>query len=177
MPSSFVTPLRYEPVIGKSRGGRQVYRITAPFVYDIGTLGSGVSVEVEAGFETDFASVPRLADDWFGLNPTGRHSKAVVIHDKLYSDPMLSAIIAELIFVEERAPLKVCGINMGKLYDKAKPRFAADLIMLEASGVLGVDLFTRHIHFLGVRIGGFKAFQSAQVKAFGAQSLKGDKYV
>lgn len=161
MTSSFVTPLEYAPIPGQRREGRQLYCLTSPFVYDIGFKGSGVTIEVEAGFETDFASIPRLADDLFGLNPMGRHNKAVVIHDKLYADANLAAIIAERIFIEERAPLSVCGLNLGKHYDKANPRFTADLIMLEASGVLGVNLSTRHIHFLGVRLGGRKAFQRA----------------
>lgn len=161
MASSFVTPLEYEALPGQRREGRQLFRLTAPFVYDIGFKGSAVTIEVERGFVTDFASIPRLADDLFGLNPMGRHNKAVVIHDKLYADPTLAEIIAERIFIEERAPLNVCGLNIGKLYDKAAPRFTADLIMLEASGVLGVNLFTRHIHYLGVRIGGRKAFKRA----------------
>ena len=159
MPSSFVTPLEYEKVPDCYREGRQLYRLLAPFVYDIGFKGSTVTIEVEQGFETDFASIPRTIDNLFGLNPTGRHNKAVVLHDKLYEDPDLAAMIAGRIFIEECAPLRVCGINIGKLYDKAKPRFTADIIMLEASGVLGVDLFTRHIHFLGVRLRGRKAFQ------------------
>ena len=159
MPSSFVTPLEYERIPGKCRGGRPLFRITAPFVYDIGFKGSGVTIEVERDFETDFASVPRRADDLFGLNPMGRHNKAVVLHDWLYANPIFTRVVAREIFIEERAPLKVCSLNVGKLYDKANPRFAADLIMLEASGVLGVNFLTRHIHFLGVRIGGRKAFQ------------------
>lgn len=162
MPSSFLTPLEYEAVPGLFWDGRQVYKILKPFVYEIGFKGSGVRIEVEAGFLTDFASIPPLADNLFGLNPMGRHNKAVVIHDKLYADPHLAEILAEWIFIEERAPLKVYGINVGKLYDKAKPRFTADLIMLEASGVLNVKHSTRHIHYLGVRIGGRKAFNHAQ---------------
>ena len=161
MTSSFVTPLEYAPIPGQRREGRQLYCLTSPFVYDIGFKGSGVTIEVESGFVMDFASIPRLADDLFGLNPMGTHNKAVVIHDKLYADPRLAEIIGERIFIEERAPLKVCGLNLGKLYDKNNPRFTADLIMLEASGVLGVNNFTRHIHYLGVRVGGRKAFKRA----------------
>lgn len=184
MPSTFVTPLKFEPayeiqgtaLLRKMRNGRPLFRVLEPFVYDIGFLGSGVTIEVELGFETDFASIPRVVDRLFGLNPTGRHNKASVIHDKLYKDPELAAIIAERIFIEERAPLNVCGLNVGKYYDKAKPRFSADLIMLEASGVLGVDLFTRHLHFLGVRFGGFEAFQRA-IAQNPQTTLKGDNYV
>lgn len=39
-------------------------------------------VRVPAGFETDFASIPRVL--WNLLPPTGRYGKAAVIHDYLY---------------------------------------------------------------------------------------------
>lgn len=39
-------------------------------------------IRVPAGFETDFASVPRLL--WPILDPTGPYGKAAVLHDWLY---------------------------------------------------------------------------------------------
>jgi|TARA_B110000263_G_scaffold204083_1_gene184277 hypothetical protein len=58
--------------------------VRAPYSYEIGELGSGDLITVEQGFQTDFASVPRL------LSPIvarwGQHGKAAVVHDYLYLD-------------------------------------------------------------------------------------------
>ncbi len=55
--SSFTTPLSYEPT-GTFRSGRPEYRVTAPFRYEVGEIGSGLVLTVEEGFVTDLASVP-----------------------------------------------------------------------------------------------------------------------
>lgn len=166
MSSSFTKPLKYERAMTRKgprvRNGRPLYVIIEPFQYDVGYEGSEISIHVEAGFETDFASVPRLADDWFGLNPSGRHNQAVVVHDVLYSCPALAQTVAEMVFAQKLAPLMAFGLDIGRFLHTPKARLAADLIMLEASEVLGVSFYTRHIHFLGVRLGGSGAFQRAQ---------------
>lgn len=46
-------------------------------------LDSGEVVNVVAGFETDFASVPRLF--WTLLPASGPHNRAAVVHDFLYA--------------------------------------------------------------------------------------------
>ncbi len=48
----------------------------------------GVSVDVPAGFETDFASVPRFF--WRIVPPFGRYSPAAVVHDFLYFSGQVS---------------------------------------------------------------------------------------
>jgi len=42
----------------------------------------GPTVRVQAGFTTDFASVPRPL--WWFAGPWGRHGRAAIIHDWLY---------------------------------------------------------------------------------------------
>jgi hypothetical protein len=65
--------------------GRKTWVVVDPFEYhtDIVTPGfpSGI-IYVPPGFETDFASVPRLF--WNILPPTGPYGKPAVIHDLLY---------------------------------------------------------------------------------------------
>ena len=46
-------------------------------------LDSGETVNVASGFETDFASVPRLF--WTLLPACGPHNRAAVVHDWLYA--------------------------------------------------------------------------------------------
>lgn len=56
--------------------------ILQPFGYDIGDKGSGNTVNVEVGFQTDFASIPRVL--WWLLPKWGKYGNAAVIHDWLY---------------------------------------------------------------------------------------------
>lgn len=52
------------------------------FSYDVGEEGSGETIEVPAGFITDFASIPRLF--WMIYPKWGKYGNAAVIHDYLY---------------------------------------------------------------------------------------------
>ena len=51
---------------------------------------------VPVGFKTDFASVPRLF--WNILPPTGRYTKAAILHDWLYNSHAVSKEDADGIF-------------------------------------------------------------------------------
>lgn len=94
MPYSGV--LRYEKIKGKeSYFGRPVYRLIEPFSWSDGKH----SVECEAGFQTDFASIP----EWIVfLNPKDKKWKeASVIHDKacrMTEDNLLTYRTADAIF-------------------------------------------------------------------------------
>lgn len=46
-------------------------------------LGGPKTVEIPAGTFTDFASTPRVI--WGIIAPAGRHSKAAIVHDYLYT--------------------------------------------------------------------------------------------
>lgn len=54
--------------------------ITGPYRYTVGQ--SGQTIEIPAGFVTDYASVPSIF--WNILGPHGRYGRATVIHDYLY---------------------------------------------------------------------------------------------
>lgn len=43
------------------------------------------TIEVPAGFETDLASIPRMARGWRGFEPTGLSRLPAVLHDWLYA--------------------------------------------------------------------------------------------
>lgn len=61
-------------------GGR--HRLTAPLIYQSDTLGT---IEVPAGFETDYASVPRLPFVYLLFGGIG--DEEAVLHDYLYTPP------------------------------------------------------------------------------------------
>jgi hypothetical protein len=53
---------------------------------------------IPAGFETDFASVPRLF--WNILPPIGLYTRAAIVHDYLYQTGLVSRKEADLIFLQ-----------------------------------------------------------------------------
>jgi len=53
-------------------------RVLEPIIYNI----DGHAIEVLPGWETDWASVPRLM--WRLFPPMGRHTFAAILHDYLY---------------------------------------------------------------------------------------------
>lgn len=78
--SSFTAPLRVEVLQGEVRG-RGTAQLLEGFVYEVGMLGSGDSIEAPAGFVTDFVSRP-----WWGgwlFSSFDGCAKAAVVHDAL----------------------------------------------------------------------------------------------
>jgi hypothetical protein len=75
------------------------------FGYDVGKEGSGDSVEVEIGFMTDFASIPRPL--WAFLPRWGKYGNAAVIHDWLYWEHKRTRKESDMIFREAMEVLKV----------------------------------------------------------------------
>jgi len=65
----------------------------------------GLNIVVPTGFETDFASVPRIF--WRVVPPWGRYSPAAVVHDYLYATAPVSRKEADKIFLEHMKTLKV----------------------------------------------------------------------
>ena len=77
-------PLRVEYLDGRKWRLLESFTYFDPtFRYDDDPPGvSGEFIDVQAGFVTDFASIPRAL--WAVLPPTGEYGKAAVIHDWLY---------------------------------------------------------------------------------------------
>jgi hypothetical protein len=115
---SFPLPLHLE------RTGPGLAVLRAPFVFLSPTLGR---IEVEVGFDTDYASVPRVF--WSIYPPDGTYTEAAIIHDALY-------------FFQEEAGLPVT-------------RAQADAVFLEAMTALGVPALRRRILYSAVRVGGW----------------------
>lgn len=84
----------------KRRGGRQVYAIRGAdgqgMRYDIGFLGSGMSVHVPEGFETDGPSAPIWVIPFM---PIGRMIKASAVHDMLREDARFTLLETDLVFL------------------------------------------------------------------------------
>lgn len=78
--STFTAPLLVE-ILVKTRKGRVVARTLKTFEF----YHDGGLVTVPTGYETDFASVPRVF--WIIAPPLGPYAKAAVVHDFLCDSP------------------------------------------------------------------------------------------
>lgn len=105
------------------------------FYYDTdvscGSTPSSVThrLKVQAGFITDFASIPRPLWGLVGGPADGKYRKAAVLHDWLYRTPHIAT------------------------------RSQADQVLLEAMRVSGCSWFQRTVIYSGVRIGGGSSYQ------------------
>jgi hypothetical protein len=73
-----IEPFHYETSVMLTGWGRH-YGGT---ISSLSLTHSCTRIEVPVGFQTDFASIPRLL--WAFLPPIGRYGRAAVIHDLLY---------------------------------------------------------------------------------------------
>jgi hypothetical protein len=78
--SSFTAPLILE-ALATERKGQGEFLTYEPFSYDVGYLGSGDTVTVPKGFNTDLCSVPWFARAFIPLS--GRVAKPALLHDWL----------------------------------------------------------------------------------------------
>lgn len=95
-------------------------------------------IRVPAGFPTDLASIPQVFQAIFSVN--GRHKKAAVVHDFLYS-------------TQGQTPLADFT------------RAECDKIFSEAMWELEVPNWKRRMMYAGVRVGGWWAWRKAKQNA------------
>lgn len=101
-----LTPLKVELGDGKK------WRLSEKFSVYTEQLGEEkVWFEVEEGFETDFASIPKIFIPF--LEWRDKFNKASVIHDYLYNTKITTRKQADKIFLEL---MLVLGINKYKAY-------------------------------------------------------------
>lgn len=102
MVASF-SPLRTE-YLG-CRDGVPWVRLLVPLRFSASLNGGGLTVEVPADFETDYASIPRVF--WVTLPHDGPWAPASVVHDYLYQRGGCSRFLADAIFRDAMAALGV----------------------------------------------------------------------
>ena len=77
-------------------GSLPYYKLVSDdFRYDLIFLGSPLTVRVEKGFETDFASIPWLVRWMFDLK---RMATSAAIHDKMRESEAFSKLEGDLVF-------------------------------------------------------------------------------
>lgn len=128
LPESMPLPLRLE------RTAPMRANVMELFIFDSLLLGR---IEVEAGFDTDYASVPRAL--WSLYPPDGDYTPAAVIHDALYW---------------HQATKESGGMPVN--------RAQADAAFLEAMEDMGIPLLRRRTLYRAVRMGGAAAWRKNQ---------------
>jgi hypothetical protein len=73
-----------------NRKGKVVFRLTENLTIN--------GIDIPMGYETDFASVPRLF--WSIIPTIGKHSIAALVHDYLYDNRIGSRREADRLFLE-----------------------------------------------------------------------------
>ena len=127
--NSFKTPLVVEVMPSGKR-----FRLYLDFTYLWKRLY--IEVHVKRGFETDFASIPRIFR-WL-ISKLGRYNKAAVIHDAIYQDAVTTT------------------------NDYVFTRAEADLCFLDGMEDFGVVKWKRNLMYWGVRIGGWLAWKKRE---------------
>ena len=91
--------------------GRNRWKNLEEFEYHIGNYPSEEVIVVPVGFETDFASVPRIF--WPYISPIDLHAKAAIVHDYCYYYGLYDRKRCDEIFLEA---LKVLNIKRLKIW-------------------------------------------------------------
>lgn len=90
------------------------WRLRSPLGYEVGDLGSGDLITAQAGFTTDFASIPRVF--WWILPRWGKYGNAAVLHDWLYWTQERKRAEADRIMLEAMGVLEVPNWQKWPIY-------------------------------------------------------------
>lgn len=85
------------------------WRLTKPLMYHSVLLD--MTIIVQSGFMTDFASVPRIPFIWWVAGATAQ--RAAIIHDYLYRAKRYSRKVCDQVFLEA---MKATGISLMQRY-------------------------------------------------------------
>lgn len=119
-PLGHYSPLHIEPT-PRFYEHRRIYRLKEDFTYESKKYGK---ITVPKGFETDFASVPRVFQLFVPVD--GRYLDATIVHDYMYENALRTKKEADAILAEGMKVLGVkkwrqIAINLGvKFFGKGK---------------------------------------------------------
>lgn len=130
------------------------WKIAAPFDYAVGAPNGATIVHVPVGFVTDFASIPRLF--WNILPPTGWYGAAAVVHDYCYRYGRIGALVIDRLYADDVLNEAMCVLRAAWVLEHGLSKAGYPEI---PHGEFH-SLLEREIIFLGVRAGGFVAWNA-----------------
>jgi hypothetical protein len=87
---SAIEQLQYDKAMSVLNN-KDLWAVIPGFRYYIGSEGSDRYIDVETGFRTDGATIPRFL--WWLLPPMGEYSQACTLHDKLCQTYHITQVI------------------------------------------------------------------------------------
>lgn len=134
--SSFTSPLHVKVLDDGAN-----YEILEPFTYYIGDDKEAL-LNVQAGFITDFASVPRAF--WSFYPPFGKYTKCAVLHDRLCVAYLNKELWNDVAVNADKLPTA--------LHNRYVRRHEADRMFLDSMKAMKVKPLTRTILYWSVRV-------------------------
>lgn len=125
-----------KPLIVIDTGDGRKWQLAEDFQYHVGREDSNEIIRVPAGFITDFATIPQFL--WGVFPPTGKYTKAAVIHDYLTAN-------------KGRIPYSHSDTYPEQITYRCYSKRQVDSIFFEAMSVLGVNRIKKRIIWLAVR--------------------------
>jgi hypothetical protein len=99
--------------------GEYQWMLADDLIYQLRMGAATIDVTVPAGFTTDFASVPRIL--WNLFPPYGKHARAAILHDYLYSHAgNCSRFLADAFFLETMHDLGVPWLTRNLMYSAVR---------------------------------------------------------
>jgi hypothetical protein len=98
--SSFTTQL----VVKINHKEKRQFEVFIPFKYHVGKYPSREVIEVDVGYKSDFASIPKIF--WSILSPIDTYAKAAILHDWLYFKGIYTRRKSDRIFNEAMMVLR-----------------------------------------------------------------------
>lgn len=125
----------------KANGNRELLR---GFAFRFSHKKDTYSKKIPVGFETDFASVPKVFWSIFPKDDL-EYLKSAIVHDFFYKHGGLFNCVND----------KTCFTEYKRI-----TRYEADVLFREGAKVLGAGFIKRNILFAAVRFGGAKSWGS-----------------
>lgn len=133
---------------------RKEYKLFTDWTYEWEEFGQKSRININAGFVTDIASIPKFLW-WLGsFQPDGLHRAAAVLHDALYQNRGIFSVDDPAMGYQEYDP--VLCIWQDK--DRTFPRQECDRLFLKLMLEAGEDSKTASAMFWAVRACGWAAW-------------------
>jgi len=141
----------------RDQDGRN-YSVLAPFDYAVGAANGSTIVHVPVGFQTDFASIPRVF--WPFIPPNGWYGKAAVLHDFLYRYGKIGDMVIDRKYADDVLNEAMCVLRAAWVLEHGATKSGYP----QCPRGEFRSLLERQIIYWGVRLGGWATWNGYRSK-------------